>query len=321
MKTSERVLELLTRSETYLSGQELADRLQLTRAAIWKAIEQLRKAGYQIDSKPHVGYRYADSDTLNQTAILQALSLDLDLELQVFDSLPSTNLKAKELGLNTTSQTPLVVIADHQTAGYGRYHRDFISPKNTGIYLSILLANKSPDFDPGLLTTATAIAVTRTLEKTLALKPTIKWVNDVLVDDKKICGILTEGITDLETQSLSQVVVGTGINFLTEISTFPTELQARVGTLAPYVKKNRLSRNRFIATYLNEFFKIYQNYTTGSFMDEYRAHCDLIGKLVTIQRPTGTLEAQVIDINDHGALVLENGKVLNSGEVIKVRKV
>ena len=129
MKTSERVLELLTRSETYLSGQELADRLQLTRAAIWKAIEQLRKAGYQIDSKPHVGYRYTDSDTLNQTAISQALSLDLDLELQVFDSLPSTNLKAKELGLNTTSQTPLVVIADHQTAGYGRYHRDFISPK------------------------------------------------------------------------------------------------------------------------------------------------------------------------------------------------
>ncbi|MDE6377028.1 MAG: biotin--[acetyl-CoA-carboxylase] ligase, partial [Ligilactobacillus sp.] len=126
---------------------------------------------------------------------------------------------------------------------------------------------------------------------------------------------------DLETQSLSQVVVGTGINFLTEISTFPTELQAQVGTLAPYVKKNRLSRNRFIATYLNEFFKIYQNYTTGSFMDEYRAHCDLIGKHVTIQRPTGTLEAQVIDINDHGALVLENGKVLNSGEVIKVRKV
>ncbi|WOY88705.1 biotin--[acetyl-CoA-carboxylase] ligase [Ligilactobacillus murinus] len=321
MKTSERVLELLTRSETYLSGQELADRLQLTRAAIWKAIKQLKEAGYQIDSKPHVGYRYTDSDTLNQTAILQALSSDLDLDLQVFDSLPSTNLKAKELGLNTTLQTPLVVIADHQTAGYGRYQRDFISPKNTGIYLSILLANKSADFDPGLLTTATAIAVTRTLEKTLALKPTIKWVNDVLVDDKKICGILTEGIADLETQSLSQVVVGTGINFLTEISTFPPELQARVGTLAPYVKKNRLSRNRFIAIYLNEFFKIYQNYTTGSFMDEYRAHCELIGKHVTIQRPTGTLEAQVIDINDHGALVLKNGQVLNSGEVIKVRKV
>ena len=227
MKTSERVLELLTRSETYLSGQELADRLQLTRAAIWKAIKQLKEAGYQIDSKPHVGYRYTDSDTLNQTAILQALSSDLDLELQVFDSLPSTNLKAKELGLNTTLQTPLVVIADHQTAGYGRYQRDFISPKNTGIYLSILLANKSTDFDPGLLTTATAIAVTRTLEKTLALKPTIKWVNDVLVDDKKICGILTEGVADLETQSLSQVVVGTGINFLTEISTFPRASSAR----------------------------------------------------------------------------------------------
>ena len=320
MKTTTRVLELLSSTSTYLSGQQIADQLQLSRTAVWKAIKALQDKGYAIKSKAHVGYCYVDDNTLNETLINQNLNNSLDLDILLYDSLPSTNLKAKELSLDPTLKRPVVLIADQQTAGYGRYQRSFLSPKKTGIYLSILLDNDQVDFDPGLLTTATAIAVTRTLEKLFPITPSIKWVNDVLVDGKKICGILTEGIADLETQTLNQIVVGTGINFATPMTAFPPELHQRIGSLAPYLAKTSVSRNQFIAEYLNQFFDIYQNYATGNFMPEYRAHCELIGKQVTIEQGQKQFNAKVSDINDHGALVLADGRILSSGEITKIRK-
>lgn len=320
MKTTQRVLELLTTTPSYLSGQEIADKLKLSRTAVWKAIKSLKEQGYEITSKPHVGYRYFENDTLNKTAILNALPADLELDLEIYATLPSTNLKAKELSLTAKNSRPLVIIADQQTAGYGRYQRPFVSPKDTGIYLSILLNNDQTDFDPGLLTTATAVCVTRTLKKLLNVEPTIKWVNDVLVDGKKVCGILTEGITDLETQALKQIIVGTGINFLTPLEAFSSELLERVGTLKEYVTQQKITRNQFIAEYLTQFFSLYQNYTDASFMVEYREASELIGKNVTLKRFNGQVEAKVLTIDDHGALVLDNGQTFNSGEVIKVRK-
>lgn len=320
MKTTQRVLELLTTTPSYLSGQEIADKLKLSRTAVWKAIKSLKEQGYDITSKPHVGYRYFENDTLNKTAILNALPADLELDLEIYATLPSTNLKAKELSLTAKNSRPLVIIADQQTAGYGRYQRPFVSPKDTGIYLSILLNNDQTDFDPGLLTTATAVCVTRTLKKLLNVEPTIKWVNDVLVDGKKVCGILTEGITDLETQALKQIIVGTGINFLTPLEAFSSELLERVGTLKEYVTQQKITRNQFIAEYLTQFFSLYQNYTDASFMVEYREASELIGKNVTLKRFNGQVEAKVLTIDDHGALVLDNGQTFNSGEVIKVRK-
>lgn len=320
MKTTQRVLELLTTTPSYLSGQEIADKLKLSRTAVWKAIKSLKEQGYEITSKPHVGYRYFENDTLNKTAILNALPADLELDLEIYATLPSTNLKAKELSLTAKNSRPLVIIADQQTAGYGRYQRPFVSPKDTGIYLSILLNNDQTDFDPGLLTTATAVCVTRTLKKLLNVEPTIKWVNDVLVDGKKVCGILTEGITDLETQALKQIIVGTGINFLTPLEAFSSELLERVGTLKEYVTQQKITRNQFIAEYLTQFFSLYQNYTDASFMVEYREASELIGKNFTLKRFNGQVEAKVLTIDDHGALVLDNGQTFNSGEVIKVRK-
>lgn len=318
MKNTDQILTLLSQHEDYFSGQELAKRLNISRTAVWKAVKSLQEQGHMIESRPHQGYRYLESNILNSARIKHYLAPQIDLDLLIFDSLPSTNLKAKELSL-TTSKRPLVVLADQQTAGYGRYSRQFISPKGTGIYLSLLLDNQRRDFDPGLLTTATAVALTRTLEQLLDLSPQIKWVNDIIVSDKKVCGILTEGITDLETRSLNQLVVGCGINFLTDPTTFTPELQKRAGSLRPYVLQAGISRNQFIAIFLNNFFTLYADYHTGAFMDEYRAHSNVIGHHVTITQGQKEFQAFVSDINAQGELVLQDGTHLASGEVTKIR--
>ena len=213
--------------------------------------------------------------------------------------------------------TPYIIIANQQTNGYGRYGRNFTSPSQSGIYLSILLANEQTEFNPGLLTTAVALAMCRAIEKKLAASPKIKWVNDVVVDGKKVCGILTEGISNLETQSLSNIVVGAGINYLT--ADFPEEISQRAGSLRNYALKAKVSRNEFIATYLEEFFKLYQTYQTGDFMPEYRAHSNIIGKEVTITQGTKSFQGNVVTIDDDGAIVLADGRKFTSGEVTKIR--
>ena len=221
--------------------------------------------------------------------------------------------------MDPETKTPLVVISDSQKAGHGRYGRPFASPVGGGIYISILLDNDDPDFNPGLLTTATAIAVTRTIEKLVHARCEIKWVNDVLVDGKKIVGILTEGVADLETQLIKHVIVGTGINYLTDPSEFPEEIRQRAGSLRRYTLDSGVSRNAFIANYLNEFFSLYQNYKAASFMVEYRAHSNTIGKDVTINRSGQTSEGHVATIDNQGRLVLSSGETLASGEVTKIR--
>jgi BirA family biotin operon repressor/biotin-[acetyl-CoA-carboxylase] ligase len=182
-----------------------------------------------------------------------------------------------------------------------------------------LLPNQSNQLDPGLLTTATALAVSLAIEKSLHVTPQIKWVNDLLLNGRKITGILTEGVTNIETRSIDQVVIGIGINYLTKIEQLPVEVQKRAGSLRKYALAAALTRNQFIATVLNQFFRIYQNYQTGVFLAEYRKRCYLLQKEVTITQNKHQLVAIAIDIDDQGRLVLNSGQHLSSGEVVKVR--
>ena len=209
MKTSEKVLQLLLKKQAFLSGQELADELNVSRTAVWKAIQSLQEEGYQIESKPRIGYRYIEGLKLSEASIRRFLNPELDLNFEIYDTIDSTNNRCSQKAMDPETKTPLVVISDSQKAGHGRYGRPFASPVGGGIYISILLDNDDPDFNPGLLTTATAIAVTRTIEKLVHARCEIKWVNDILVDGKKIVGILTEGVADLETQLIKHIIVGT----------------------------------------------------------------------------------------------------------------
>lgn len=321
MKTSEKVLQLLLERQTFLSGQELADELNISRTAVWKAIQSLQEEGYQIESKPRTGYRYIEGSKLSEASIRRFLAPGLELHFEIHDTIDSTNTRCSQLATEPDTPTPLVVISDTQQTGHGRYGRPFSSPAGVGIYISILLRNDDPDFNPGLLTTATAIAVTRTIEKLVHARCEIKWVNDVMVDGKKIVGILTEGVADLETQLIKHVIVGTGINYLTDPSAFPEEIRERAGSLIDYAKASGVSRNEFIAGYLNEFFKLYDNYKDASFMEEYRAHSNTIGADVTINRSGRIIEGHVATIDDQGRIVLSSGEILSSGEVQKIRNI
>jgi Biotin-(acetyl-CoA carboxylase) ligase len=188
MKTTDNVLKLLENNTLPISGQQIADNLHISRTAIWKAIKSLRENGYEIKSKPHVGYLLLDPPMLSEAFIRRNLTNKVPLKFELHDSLGSTNLRAKELGTLPQTNEPQIVISDQQTKGYGRYGRSFASPKQTGIYLSILLQNQQKHFDAGLLTTATATALCRAIEKKLGVKPGIKWVNDVLWKNKKSVG-------------------------------------------------------------------------------------------------------------------------------------
>ncbi|KRL01830.1 biotin--[acetyl-CoA-carboxylase] ligase [Liquorilactobacillus capillatus] len=320
MQTNQLILKELSLSDRPISGEQLAQKFSVSRTAIWKAIKNLKQSGYQIESKPHIGYKYHDNGRLNEFAIRRYLSAAENqlLTFEIHDQITSTNARAKEISIGSAASLPLIIIGDQQTAGYGRYGRAFSSP-NTGIYMSFLLDNPITTLNPGLLTTATATAVTRAIEKKLHLTPSIKWVNDILVAKKKVVGILTEGIADIESRYIKQIVVGIGINYLTDVTSMPAELQQRAGSLRCFAKEYAVSRNEFIATVLHEFFLLYPNYENGAFLNDYRAHSAVLHKQVSITQGQKQFTGRVEAINHRGEIVLSDGTTLASGEVTRIR--
>ena len=319
MNLAKQLLNILAQNSDFISGQQLANTLNVSRTAIWKTINSLNESGYTIEKKHKSGYRLIDKNKLSSVLIQKYLPKHLKLDFEIHQQLDSTNTQAKKIATLRHSNTPLIILSEVQTAGYGRYGRTFVSPKQTGIYLSILLNNTKANFNPGLLTTAAGLAMYRTILKKLDLKAQIKWVNDILVADKKVCGILTEGISDLENRTIKQIILGCGINYLTPVEDFLDELKPTVGTLREVVLAKKVSRNEFIAAFLSEFFDLYTDYTNASFMNEYRQNCYLLNKQVTISQGFKTFEARVVNVNNLGELVLDSGLILNSGEVTKVR--
>ena len=168
MNTEKAVLNYFIQNlGNYTSGEELSNKLNISRTAVWKAVKQLKEQGYEISSKTRKGYCLVDNGVLNTAFINKYLHTD-NLDLHVYETIGSTNSEAKNISSQRHSTEPLVIISDQQTAGYGRYGRKFESPKNTGIYMSILLENQHQnDLNPGLLTTAVAIAVSRTYQKVI----------------------------------------------------------------------------------------------------------------------------------------------------------
>ncbi|MFL2029975.1 biotin--[acetyl-CoA-carboxylase] ligase [Loigolactobacillus zhaoyuanensis] len=319
MSTQEKLLTLLIEQPSkYLSGEQLGQALGISRTAVWKAIQALKVAGYQLETKPHQGYRYQPTDLLSAPLIRQNLDATLtDLPLNIFKELASTNQSAKKAAAEN-SVSPQIFIADQQTAGYGRYGRTFVSPEQSGIYLSILLRPDQPLTDVGLLTTAVAMAVFRAIKATTGISVDIKWVNDLYYQGKKICGILSEAITDFESQQISHLVIGIGLNFA-DSTVIPAELQSKVGAL--FQQQPPITRNQLISAILNQFFQLYQTYTQGEFLAEYRKHSLLIGRNVTLQQGQQSITGTVKTINATGELVLTTSTGLrsfSSGEVTKV---
>ncbi len=313
MALKEEVLKYLSdNSSEYISGEELAHSLGKSRTAVWKAIKSLQADGYRIDAVTNRGYMLdADNDILNVQEIKKSLSFDCRVEY--YKTLDSTNNVAKRI-IAEGEDDVLLVVGEEQTAGRGRQGKSFYSPGGTGIYMSLVVHPMIELQNAVTATTAAAVAVCRAIESLTDKKPMIKWVNDVYLNGKKICGILTEAVTDFETQTVSSIIIGIGINLTTK--DFPRDVQ-NASCLNADVKRAEL-----IGAVANELNRIV-NSGYGEFLEYYRAHSLVVGEDIVFIKNGVSTSARAVGIDDFGGLEVELADgthyTLRSGE-ITVRK-
>jgi BirA family biotin operon repressor/biotin-[acetyl-CoA-carboxylase] ligase len=310
ISTTEKILTILVENENkWLSGQTLATQLKISRTAIWKAINHLTAEGFRIESQrgPKKGYRYIPSEKMSATGIERHLKFPINV--QVFDSLASTNTYAKQALINEEITVPTVIIANVQTKGIGHFGRAFASPPQTGLYLSFALP-LLPDnlVIPNLLAIATAISVAKTIKKLLNIDLNFKWLNDLYYQNQKVGGILTEAIVNFESQTYSALIVGIGLNL--------TNHQTTLGFITD---KTDISRNKVAAYLINYFFTLYDNYQYGNFLDIYRTKLLNIGQKVQIKTGQEVLTGTATSVDDKGRLnlVTKTGLIkLTGGEIL-----
>ncbi len=240
-----------------------------------------------------------------------------DILIKIYETVGSTQDIGKRL-IEEEAPDRALICAASQTAGRGRYGKSFYSPKDTGIYMSLVLSIKRELSDFIAITFAVAVALRKVIERHSESVPLIKWVNDIWIGDKKAAGILTEGINDLESGMLSYIIIGIGLNCSTE--TFPEELK----DIACRIEGLDIGRNRFIAEIVAEVFSIADELLHGGdkakkeLLKEYKAHSLILGRRVYWEQDGKRYEGKAVDINDDGNLIvcLEDGLVtLSSGEV------
>lgn len=263
-------------------------------------------------------------DMISEAEIRKNLINSEIFDFTILTSTESTNNNAKISAEKGTPQWS-VVIAESQTAGRGRMSRKFCSPQGTGVYMSIILRPEFSAENALKITTAAAVAVSKAIEKVTYKNTGIKWVNDIYIADKKICGILTEATASPDGKSLKYAILGIGINVFTPKEGFPDEIKEIAGAIFESGEKKVESRERLIAETLNEFEKIYRAFPDCDYMDYYRSHSILTGKAVNILK-CGEIcgEGIVEDIDDELRLVIKNSdgtiQKLSSGEVSVKKK-
>jgi len=319
MTTKEQVLAaLLQHPDTWLSGDELAQQSGRSRESVWKAINALKKQGHLIESRKNRGYRYAGSQQLDANAIQIYGQQQFTGPIEVVSQTNSTQSLAKQF-LSRHQPQYAAFFADQQTAGYGRQGREFYSPAQTGLYFSLILPNPTNALaNVGLLTTGVAVSVLTVLQRFYPDKVfALKWVNDILMDQRKVGGIITEANLELESTSASAFIVGIGLNLTT--TDFPTELTTRAQSIDPAVL---VDRNHLAAALLAQLVALDQHYSQAEFLPTYRENSMVLGQRVTLRVGNQTIHGTAAAIDEHGGLVVEtnNGerKTYTSGEVIKV---
>ena len=306
--------ELEKRRGEDVSGQALAERFGVSRSAVWKAVNALRAAGFEISSTPNRGYRLrAEDDRLSAAGVRAALGETCaGLRVRVYETLDSTNQEAKRL-LAAGEPCPMLLLAEEQTAGRGRRGRGFYSPAGEGLYMTLALQPRAALSQATLLTAAAAVAVAQAVEALTALACQIKWVNDVYLDGKKLCGILTEASGSFEADALSSVCAGIGVNVRTR--DFPEELAGRACSLWP----RAVSRNRLAAEIAVRLLNFAADLGARDFLEEYRRRSLVLGKAVTFTRDGGERRALAVGIGENGELIVryDDGReeALNAGEV------
>lgn len=315
----EEILRLLRSADGYISGQELCNRFGVSRTAVWKAINQLKEAGYEIEAQQNKGYRLmAAPDLMTEAEIKSLMHTDwVAKEVLYFDTIDSTNTKAQELAEKGYPSGTLVV-ADKQESGKGRRGRSWVSPSGTGIFMTLMI---KPDINPNnasMLTLVAALAVAKAITSVTGEEAMIKWPNDIVVNGKKVCGILTE--MNAQFDYINHIVVGIGINVHNE--SFPEEISQMASSLMIEAGGKRFHRAQIIAETMSYFEQYYDTFLkTQDLSALVREYDELLvnrNKSVRVLDPKEPFDGKAMGITSKGELIVdtwESRKLVSSGEV------
>jgi BirA family biotin operon repressor/biotin-[acetyl-CoA-carboxylase] ligase len=307
------VLQVLRGAPDPVSGEYLASRLGLSRAAVWKRVHRLKAQGYVIEGSPRRGYRLlAVPDKLLPEEVLDGLrTRRFTGPVHHFETLDSTNDLAKDLAARGAPEGA-VVVAETQTGGRGRLGRDWDSPPGVGLYVSLVLRPMLPPMELPQITLTTAVAVVRAVRRVAGLAPGIKWPNDLLFHGKKLGGILTE--METESDRIRHVVVGLGLNV--NNPGFPPELAATATSLA-LTAGGTFSRVQLLKAWLEEFEALYDRFLDQGFaeiLEEWKGFTVTLGTPVTVRQGPREISGLATDVAPDGALLLRT----DSGEIVRV---
>lgn len=316
MKTE--LLTVLREADGYVSGQDLCEKFGVSRTAVWKAVNQLKEAGYEIESVQNKGYRLvASPDTVSEEELKSIRKTEwIGQEIFYFPVLDSTNTKAKQLAEEGYPSGTLVV-AEQQDAGRGRRGRDWASPRGVGIFMTLML---KPDILPNnasMLTLVAALAVAAAIRKCTGRPAGIKWPNDIVMNGKKVCGILTEMSAQID--YVNHVVVGIGINVHNE--SFPEDIAPTATSL--YLETGVHYRRAALIEEIWEQFERYyavflQTQDLSGLVKEYEAHLVNMHQSVRVIDPKEPFEGRAMGITPRGELMVdtwESRRLVSAGEV------
>ncbi len=307
------VLQALRSTPAPLSGEALAARLGLSRAAVWKRINRLKALGYAIEGSPRRGYRLvaATEKLLPEEIALGLKARRLRGPVHYFEAVASTNDVAKELAAQEAPEGTLVV-AEAQSRGRGRLGRQWASPPGAGLYVSLVLRPVLPPTEMAQITLTTAVAVARALNRVTGVTPGIKWPNDLLMGGKKLGGILTE--METESEQIRHLVVGLGLNVTNDA--FPAEI-ADIATSLVLATGRRHSRVRLLQAWLEEFEELYGLFLAHEFagiLNEWRRLAVTLGQQVTVRQGPRVIQGKALEVAPDGALLVETA----AGVVVRV---
>lgn len=312
------ILTILKDTDGYVSGQELCEHFGVSRTAVWKAMNQLKKEGYEIESVQNKGYRLVKTpDILSKNELVSIRKTKwVGTEICYFDVTDSTNAQAKSLGEGDAPNGTLVV-ADKQESGRGRRGRSFESPAGTGIFMTLLLKPEIEPQNASMLTLVAALAVAKGMEHMVELPVQIKWPNDIIVHGKKVCGILTEMSAQMD--YVNYIVIGIGINVSNE--DFPEEIKD-VATSIYLESGKRINRAMLIEKIWEEFEAYYELYEKtqdlSKLVKEYDSYLVNRGQKVRVLDPREPYEGKAMGITDRGELIVdtwEARRLVSAGEV------
>lgn len=315
----EEILKMLRETDGYISGQELCNKFGVSRTAIWKVMKQLKEAGYNIEAQQNKGYHIVSAPDVMDAAELKSIWKPkwVGCEILYFDSIDSTNTKAQELAEKGYPSGTLVV-ADKQVAGKGRRGRNWESPSGCGIFMTLML---KPDINPNnasMLTLVSALAVAKALADITGKDAKIKWPNDIVIDGRKVCGILTEMSAQFD--YINNIVIGIGINV--NNSSFPEEISATASSLRLLSGGKKYRRAEIIEKIMEYFEKYYliflETEDLSALVNEYDAMLVNMKKQVKVLDPKEPFEGKAMGITKTGELIVdtwESRKLVSSGEV------